>query len=104
MDNLKIIKVGGKVVEDPEFLQNLLDQFMTISGYKILIHGGGPAATNLAAQLGIETQMVNGRRITDKAMLEVATMVYAGSVNKKIVAGCRPEAVNALGLTGADLI
>ncbi len=103
MDNLKIIKVGGKVVEDPEFLQNLLDQFMTISGYKILIHGGGPAATNLAAQLGIETQMVNGRRITDKAMLEVATMVYAGSVNKKIVAGLQARGCNALGLTGADM-
>ena len=103
MDTLKIIKVGGRVVEDPESLNNLLDRFMTYSGYKILVHGGGPAATNLATQLGIKTEMVNGRRITNKDMLDVVTMVYAGLINKKIVAGLQARGCNALGLTGADM-
>lgn len=103
MDNLKIIKVGGKVVEDPESLNSLLDAFITISGYKILVHGGGPAATGLAAKLGIKTEMVNGRRITSKDMLDVATMVYAGLINKNIVAGLQARGCNAIGLTGADL-
>jgi acetylglutamate kinase len=103
MDNLKIIKVGGKVVEDPESLNNLLDRFVTISGYKILVHGGGPAATSLATQLGIKTEMVNGRRITNKDMLDVVTMVYGGLINKKIVAGLQARGCNAIGLTGADM-
>ena len=103
MDNLKIIKVGGRVVEDPESLNKLLDMFVTISGYKILVHGGGPAATSLAAQLGIKTEMVNGRRITNKDMLDVVTMVYGGLINKKIVAGLQARGCNAIGLTGADM-
>jgi acetylglutamate kinase len=103
MDNLKIIKVGGKVVEDHESLNNLLDRFVTISGYKILVHGGGPAATSLATQLGIKTEMVNGRRITNKDMLDVVTMVYGGLINKKIVAGLQARGCNAIGLTGADM-
>jgi acetylglutamate kinase len=103
MDKLKIFKVGGKVVEDPESLSNLLDMLITVSGYKILVHGGGPAATNLANKLGIKTEMVNGRRITGKEMLNVVTMVYAGLINKNIVAGLQARGCNALGLTGADM-
>ncbi|MCG6189259.1 acetylglutamate kinase [Maribellus maritimus] len=103
MDRLTIIKVGGKVVEEPETLSALLDQFCSISGNKILVHGGGRSATQIAAKLGIETKMVDGRRITDKETLEVVTMVYGGLVNKKIVAGLQARGCNAIGLTGADL-
>ena len=103
MDRLTIIKVGGKVVENPESLNMLLDQFKRISGYKMLVHGGGSTATLIAERLGIVTQMVEGRRITDEATLDVVTMVYGGLVNKKIVAGLQARNCNALGLTGADL-
>ena len=103
MDRLTIIKVGGKVVENTESLNMLLDQFKRISGYKMLIHGGGSTATLIAEKLGIKTQMVEGRRITDEATLDVVTMVYGGLINKKIVAGLQARNCNALGLTGADL-
>lgn len=103
MDRLTIIKVGGKVVEEPESLNALLEKFCKISGNKILVHGGGRAATNIATRLGIQTQMVEGRRITDEAMLEVVTMVYGGLVNKKVVANLQARGCNAIGLTGADL-
>jgi len=103
MDRLTIIKVGGKVVENQASLDALLDQFKRISGYKILVHGGGSTATQIAEKLGIETKMVDGRRITDAAMLDVVTMVYGGLVNKKIVAALQARNCNALGLTGADL-
>lgn len=103
MDRLTVIKVGGKVVENEESLSALLDQFDKISGNKILVHGGGRTATEMAKKLGIETKMVDGRRITDADMLEVVTMVYGGLVNKKIVAGLQARDVNAVGLTGADL-
>ena len=81
----------------------MLADFSSIEGYKVLVHGGGRSATALAEQLGIETQMVNGRRITDRNMLQVVTMVYGGLVNKNIVTGLQALGVNALGLTGADL-
>lgn len=103
MDRLTIIKVGGKVVEDPESLNALLDQFNMVSGNKILVHGGGRTATVIAGKLGIESKMVDGRRITDADMLEVVTMVYGGLVNKRIVAGLQARNCNAIGLTGADL-
>jgi len=103
MDRLTIIKVGGKVVETPDLLHAFLDQFKKISGNKILVHGGGSTATEIAGKLGIETRMVDGRRITDRAMLEVVTMVYGGLINKKIVAGLQARGCNAIGLTGADL-
>lgn len=103
MEKLTVIKVGGKIVEEPESLQDLLDRFCAIPGYKILVHGGGRSATKIAAQLGIESQMVNGRRITDAPMLQVVTMVYGGLVNKNIVAQLQARGLNALGLTGADL-
>lgn len=103
MSKLTIVKVGGKIVEEPESLKQLLADFSKIEGYKVLVHGGGRSATAIAAKLGIESKMVNGRRITDSEMLNVVTMVYGGLVNKQIVAGLQAINVNALGLTGADL-
>lgn len=98
-----IVKVGGKIVETPESLSRLLQDFSALEGEKVLVHGGGRTATDVAAQLGIETQMVDGRRITDAQMLRVVTMVYAGLVNKNLVAQLQAHGVNALGLTGADM-
>lgn len=103
MDKLTVIKVGGKIVEEEDSLYRLLADFAAIEGYKVLVHGGGRSATKLAGQLGIESRMVNGRRITDEDMLRVVTMVYGGLVNKNIVAGLQARGVNALGLTGADM-
>lgn len=102
-DRLTIVKVGGKIVEEPETLAMLLKDFSSIDGFKMLVHGGGRSATKVAAQLGIETQMVDGRRITDTEMLNVVTMVYGGLVNKNIVAGLQSHDVDALGMTGADM-
>ena len=103
MEKLTLIKVGGKIVEEPASLQQLLTDFGKIEGHKVLVHGGGRSATAMAARLGIESKMVNGRRITDEETLKVVTMVYGGLVNKQIVAGLQALGVNALGLTGADL-
>ena len=103
MDKLTLIKVGGKIVEEEDSLYRLLADIAAIEGYKVLVHGGGRSATKLAGQLGIESRMVNGRRITDEDMLRVVTMVYGGLVNKNIVAGLQARGVNALGLTGADM-
>lgn len=100
---LTIVKVGGKIVETPETLDRLLHDFSTLKGNKILVHGGGRTATQIANQLNIETRMVEGRRITDEAMLQVVTMVYGGLVNKNLVAKLQSCGVNALGLTGADM-
>ncbi|MDH6304482.1 acetylglutamate kinase [Parabacteroides sp. PF5-5] len=102
-DKLTLIKVGGQIVEEKDSLARLLQDFSNIEGYKLLVHGGGRSATSLASRLGIESKMVNGRRITDEDMLDVVTMVYGGLVNKKIVAGLQALGVNALGLTGADM-
>ncbi len=102
-EKLTVIKVGGKIVEEEATLNQLLADFSKIQGYKVLVHGGGRSATKLAAQLGIESQMVNGRRITDAETLKVVTMVYGGLVNKNIVAGLQAKGVNAMGLTGADM-
>ncbi|MBR1840370.1 MAG: acetylglutamate kinase [Prevotella sp.] len=103
MEQVTVIKVGGAVVEDPSQLTTLLDNFAAIPGKKILVHGGGRRATKVAAQLGIESHMVGGRRITDAEMLSVVTMVYGGLVNKNLVAQLQAKGVNALGLTGADM-
>lgn len=103
MDKLTIIKVGGKIVEEEQSLRQLLKDFSLIEGYKVLVHGGGRSATKLAEKLGIESRMVNGRRVTDRDTLEIVTMVYGGLVNKNIVAGLQALGVNALGLTGADM-
>ena len=101
-EKLTIVKVGGAVVEDELQLSQLLKDFSAIEGRKILVHGGGRKATKMAERLGIETKMVDGRRITDADMLEVVTMVYGGLVNKNLVARLQANGVNALGLTGAD--
>jgi acetylglutamate kinase len=103
MEKLTIIKVGGKIVEEPETLADLLKRFSGIEGNKVLVHGGGRSATAIAAQLGIESKMVNGRRITDAETLKVVTMVYGGLVNKTIVSKLQALGINALGLTGADM-
>ncbi|MBQ8501560.1 MAG: acetylglutamate kinase [Bacteroides sp.] len=102
-EKLTVIKVGGKIVEEEATLQQLLADFASIPGYKVLVHGGGRSATKLAERLSIESRMVNGRRITDAETLKVVTMVYGGLVNKNIVAGLQARGVNALGLTGADM-
>lgn len=101
-DIINIVKVGGGVVEDATSLARLLNQFASLEGRKVLVHGGGRLATSMAASLGIESRMVGGRRITDEKMLEVVTMVYGGLVNKRIVAGLQAKGVKAIGLTGAD--
>ena len=103
MEKLVLIKVGGKIVEEENTLRQLLKDFAAIEGHKVLVHGGGRFATKLAAELGVETKMVNGRRITDADMLRIVTMVYGGLVNKNIVAKLQALGVNALGLTGADM-
>lgn len=102
-EKLTVVKVGGKIVEEEATLHKLLDDFAAIEGRKVLVHGGGRSATKLAERLGIESRMVNGRRITDAETLKVVTMVYGGLVNKNIVAGLQARGVNALGLTGADM-
>ena len=102
-EQLTIVKVGGAIVEDEERLNQLLQDFAAISGNKLLVHGGGRRATKVAAALGIESRMVGGRRITDRQMLEVVTMVYGGLVNKNLVARLQANGINALGLTGADM-
>lgn len=99
---ITIVKVGGAVVEDEAQLTQLLRDFIAIQGPKILVHGGGRRATKIAERLGIETKMVEGRRITDADMLEVVTMVYGGLVNKNIVARLQALGCDAIGLTGAD--
>lgn len=101
--SLTIVKVGGAVVEDEAQLESLLAGFGSISGRRVLVHGGGRRATQVASRLGIESRMVSGRRVTDEAMLEVVTMVYGGLVNKNIVARLQAAGINALGLTGADM-
>ena len=101
-EKITVIKVGGKIVEEEHSLSALLDRFAAIEGRKVLIHGGGRSATRIAGSMGIESRMVEGRRITDEAMLRVVTMVYGGLVNKNIVAKLQARNVNALGLTGAD--
>jgi acetylglutamate kinase len=102
MKTLNIIKIGGNVIDNSENLYNFLKDFTALDGYKILVHGGGKVATQLAETLGIETQMVDGRRITDIETLRVVTMVYGGLINKNIVAQLQRFGTNAIGLTGAD--
>jgi len=101
-ENLSIVKIGGNIIEDNIALSAFLKLFSKLEGKKILVHGGGKRATAIASKLGIESKMVNGRRITDAETLEVITMVYGGLVNKNIVAQLQALNINAIGLTGAD--
>lgn len=103
MDSLTLLKVGGKIVEEPDSLVRFLDDFARIEGQKVLVHGGGRSATKMAERLGVETQMINGRRITNAEMLQVVTMVYGGLVNKNVVVQLQSKGIDALGLTGADM-
>lgn len=103
MDTLKIVKIGGNIIEDDALLKAFLNLFSKLEGKKILVHGGGKRATAIAAKLGIKSKMVNGRRITDAETLEVITMVYGGLVNKNIVAQLQALNIDAIGLTGADI-
>lgn len=102
-EKITVVKVGGAIVEDEARLSRLLSDFSAIEGRKVLVHGGGRRATAVASRLGIESKMVNGRRITDRDMLEVVTMVYGGLVNKNLVARLQANGVDAIGLTGADI-
>lgn len=99
---LKVIKIGGNVVDNPELLHQFLLDFTKIPDHKILVHGGGKIATQLADKMGIETKMVEGRRITDADTIDLVTMVYGGLINKQIVAKLQALSYNAIGLTGAD--
>ena len=103
MEKLIIVKVGGGVLEDPATLNDFLNHFAAIPDKKVLVHGGGRAATKLAKQLGIETKMVDGRRITDEETIKIVTMVYGGLINKNTVAVLQAKGCNALGLTGVDM-
>lgn len=102
MQTLKIFKIGGNVVDDPLLLQKFLSDFSKVSGQKIIVHGGGKEATRLSAALGVETRMIEGRRATDSQTLDIVTMVYAGLVNKRVVASLQALGCNAVGLSGAD--
>jgi acetylglutamate kinase len=102
MDKLFVIKIGGNIIEDDEKLSSFLQSFASIKENKILVHGGGKLATKLAEDLGFPQQMIDGRRVTDANTLKVITMVYAGSVNKNIVARLQHYNCNSIGLTGAD--
>lgn len=102
-EQLLLVKVGGKVVENPEALRQLIDDLSKIKGRKVMVHGGGVLATKTATALGIKTTMVDGRRITDNNMIDVVTMVYAGLVNKRVVALLQSVGANAIGLCGADM-
>lgn len=102
MSDLLVIKIGGNVIDNPDALKRFLASFAQLPGDKILIHGGGKVATQVAEKLGVQTTMVEGRRITDRPMLDVVTMVYGGLVNKQIVAQLQTLGLNAIGLTGAD--
>lgn len=102
MKSVTVMKIGGNVIDNPEALKRFLREFAAVEGAKMLVHGGGKLATRLAERLELKVQMVDGRRITDKGTLDVVTMVYAGLVNKQIVAGLQAVGCNAIGLSGAD--
>lgn len=102
MEQLFIIKIGGNIIDDDTQLKSFLQQFAAVKGHKILVHGGGKLATKLAEQMGVQQQMIDGRRITDGETLKIVTMVYAGYINKNIVAQLQSLGENAMGVTGAD--
>jgi acetylglutamate kinase len=99
---LIVIKIGGNIVDDEAKLSSFLQDFASVSGPKILIHGGGKVATKIGESLGIESKYVDGRRITDAATIDLVTMVYAGLINKKVIAQLQSLNCNAIGVTGAD--
>ena len=102
MNKLNIIKIGGNVIEDSKLLDSFLNDFANIKEHKILVHGGGKGASKLAKKLGVNTNIIDGRRITDSSNLEIITMVYGGKINKFIVAKLQGLNCNAIGVSGAD--
>ena len=102
MERITVVKIGGNVIDSPEATARFVEAFAALEGPKLLVHGGGKLATRLAAQLGIESRMVDGRRITDRETLDVVTMVYAGLINKRLVAALSAAGCRAIGLSGAD--
>ncbi|MBR5442867.1 MAG: acetylglutamate kinase [Paludibacteraceae bacterium] len=99
---IQVIKIGGGILENEASREMFLRQFAAVEGPKVLVHGGGRLATTMAERLGVKTQMIDGRRVTDKETLDIVTMVYGGLVNKQLVASLHTRGVNAIGLTGAD--
>lgn len=97
-----LVKIGGNVIDNPTELAQFLSDFSKIEGYKVLVHGGGKSATKMAKSIGLVPQMIDGRRITDAAMLDVVVMIYAGEINKNIVAQLQALDTNAMGFSGAD--
>jgi len=102
MAELKLVKIGGNVIENREALADFLADFAALNGPKVLVHGGGKEATQMAKKLGVNVQLIEGRRVTDAKNLELITMLYAGKLNKNIVAQLQALGCNSLGLTGAD--
>jgi acetylglutamate kinase len=102
MKTLKVIKIGGNIIDDEQALLSFLKEFSKIEGLKLLVHGGGKLATKLANQMQVEVKMIDGRRITDAETLDIITMVYAGKINKNIVAQLQSNNCNAIGFSGAD--
>lgn len=102
MNQLTVLKIGGNIIDVPYLLEKFISDFIKIKGPKILIHGGGKLATEISSKMGIEAKMHEGRRITDYETLKLVTMVYAGLINKEIVAGFQKDGCNAIGLSGAD--
>ena len=99
---IQVIKIGGGILEDATKREAFLQEFAAVEGSKVLVHGGGRLATTMADRLGVEQQMIDGRRVTDKETLDIVTMVYGGLVNKQLVASLQTLGINAIGLTGAD--
>jgi acetylglutamate kinase len=100
--SVTVIKIGGNIIDDPKELKQFLIDFSNIEGYKVLVHGGGKSATKMAQSIGLVPQMIDGRRITDAPMLDVVVMIYAGQINKSIVAQLQGHNTNAMGFSGAD--
>ncbi len=99
---VRVVKIGGNVVDNPEALASFLTEFQKLEGKKVLVHGGGVMASKMAIDLGIKTTMIQGRRVTDSETLKLVTMVYAGWINKNIVALLQKNGCNAIGLSGVD--
>lgn len=99
---LTVVKIGGNVIDDERKLESFLSEFSTLPSPKILVHGGGKEASRLSSAMGIEPNMINGRRVTDKETLNIVTMVYAGLINKRIVSKLQSYGCNAIGLSGCD--
>ena len=102
MGTLKIVKIGGNIIDDADALDAFLEQFSVMEAPKLLVHGGGKLASQLATKMEVEVKMVQGRRITDADTLDIITMVYAGKINKNIVVKLQSLDCNAIGFTGAD--